>query len=110
MDDCLFCRIVKKEIPCKIVFEDDALLAFNDIAPVAPLHVLIVPKRHITSMNELEKGDRELVGDMYLLAKKLAKDSGYEKKGFSTVVNAGPKAVPHLHLHVVAGHEKTLPG
>jgi histidine triad (HIT) family protein len=110
MADCLFCRIVKKEIPAKVVYEDDKLLAFNDIEPVAPLHVLIVPKRHITSMNELEKSDRELVGDMYLVAKKIAKDNGFSEKGFSTVVNAGPQAVPHLHLHVVAGKKMILPG
>jgi histidine triad (HIT) family protein len=112
MADCLFCKIIKKEIPSKAVYEDDKVLAFDDINPQAPVNVLIVPKKHIASLNEFEKGDNELLGAMHLAAKKIAKDKGVSEKGYRTVFNVGPDAgmaVAHLHLHVLGGRKLGWP-
>lgn len=106
MSDCLFCRIIRKEIPASIVYEDDHLLAFNDINPQAPMHVLIVPKRHIDSLNALAPGDDALVGEMVRRASGLAREKGYGDRGFRTLFNTNAEAgqtVFHIHLHVLAG-------
>jgi len=108
MADCLFCKIAKKEIPSKAVYEDDRVYAFEDINPQAPLHVLIVPKKHIASLNEFEKNDGGLLAEMHLAAKKIAKDKGVSEKGYRTVFNIGPDAgmaVAHLHLHLLGGRK-----
>lgn len=112
MPDCLFCRILKKEIPSKPVFEDDKVYAFDDINPQAPVHVLIIPKKHIKSVNELEEKDCALLDAMFLAAKKIAKDRGVSKNGYRTVFNVGPDAgmaVDHLHLHVLGGRKLGWP-
>jgi histidine triad (HIT) family protein len=112
MADCLFCKIIKKEIPSTAVLENDQVYAFDDINPQAPMHVLIVPKKHIASLNELEKGDAGLLAEMHLAAKKIAKDRGFSEKGYRTVFNVGPDAgmaVAHLHLHVLGGRKLTWP-
>ena len=106
MSDCLFCRIVKKEIPAAVVYEDDRLLAFNDINPQAPLHALVIPKRHIASLNELAAGDDGIVGEMVRRAAGIARDKGYADRGFRTVFNTNAEAgqtVFHIHLHLLAG-------
>ena len=106
MSDCLFCRIIRKEIPGSIVYEDDRLLAFNDINPQAPMHVLIVPKRHIDSLNTLALGDDALVGEMVRRAAAIAREKGYGDRGFRTLFNTNAEAgqtVFHIHLHVLAG-------
>ena len=106
MSDCLFCRIIRREIPGSIVYEDDRLLAFNDINPQAPMHVLIVPKRHIDSLNALAAGDDALVGEMVRRAAALAREKGYGDRGFRTLFNTNAEAgqtVFHIHLHVLAG-------
>lgn len=103
-DSCLFCRIVRGEIPAARVAETDTCLAFRDIDPKAPLHVLVIPKRHLPSLAEAD--DAALVGELSLLAAQVARDAGYGESGFRTVVNSGPDAgqtVHHLHLHVLAG-------
>ncbi len=106
MSDCLFCRIIKREIPAKILFEDDRLLAFEDINPQAPLHALVIPKAHIATLNDIKPEDAPIVGDMVRLAAALAKDRGYADRGFRTVFNANRDAgqtVFHVHLHVLGG-------
>lgn len=106
MSDCLFCRIIRKEIPASIVYEDERLVAFNDINPQAPMHVLIVPKRHIDSLNALAPGDDALVGEMVRRAAALAREKGWGDRGFRTLFNTNAEAgqtVFHIHLHVLAG-------
>ena len=112
MSDCLFCRIVKKEIPASIVYEDDRLLAFNDINPQAPLHALIVSKQHIASLNALAPEHDALIGEMVRRAAAIARDKGHAERGFRTVFNTNADAgqtVFHIHLHVLAGRGLTWP-
>jgi histidine triad (HIT) family protein len=112
MSTCLFCRIIRKEIPASIVYEDDRLLAFNDINPQAPLHALVVPKRHIDSLNALTPGDDGLVGEMIRRAAAIARDKGYADRGFRTIFNTNAEAgqtVFHIHLHVLAGRGLAWP-
>ena len=112
MSDCLFCRIIKKEIPASVVYEDDSVLVFNDINPQAPLHALVVPKRHIASLNELTPGDDGIVGTMVRRAAAVAREKGYADRGFRTVFNTNAEAgqtVFHIHLHVLAGRGLTWP-
>jgi histidine triad (HIT) family protein len=106
MSDCLFCKIIRREIPAKIVYEDDRLLAFEDINPQAPLHALLVPKTHIATLNELTPEHDALVGEMTRRAAAIAKDRGYAQRGFRTVFNTNRDAgqtVFHIHLHVLGG-------
>lgn len=110
--DCLFCKILKKEIPSKIVFEDPDLLAFKDVQPQAPTHILIIPKKHIATLNDLNKEDQGLVGKMVLTAQKLAKDLGISEKGYRTVFNCnafGGQSVYHVHLHLLGGRSMQWP-
>src|SRR3954463_10871576 len=106
MTNCLFCRIVRKEIPASIVYEDDDLVVFNDINPQAPLHALVIPKRHVSTLNDLTEADEALVGKMVRAAASVAKDKGYAESGFRTVFNTNAHAgqtVFHIHLHLLAG-------
>lgn len=110
--DCLFCRIVTGQIPATKVYEDDVLLAFDDIAPAAPMHVLIIPKEHIPTVNALEERHDVLVGQMVRRAAALAASRGYDSRGFRTVFNCNAEAgqtVFHLHLHVLGGRPMTWP-
>jgi len=103
---CLFCEIVAGKIPCKKAYEDDALLAFHDFKPQGPTHVLVIPKRHITSLLDLEAGDDALVGSLVRKAKDLARELGISERGFRLVFNCGDDAgysVYHIHLHLVGG-------
>ena len=112
MSDCLFCRIAAREIPAQIVFEDGDLLVFKDINPQAPLHVLIIPKKHIATINELSPTDDALVGSMFRRAAALAKEHGYSERGYRTVFNCNRDAgqtVFHIHLHLLAGRGFTWP-
>ena len=105
MTDCLFCKIVKGDIPCTPIYSDDEVIAFADIQPVAPVHFLIVPKQHITSLAQAEASQQALLGKMLLLAPQLAAEQGLQD-GFRTVINtghAGGQSVFHLHLHVFGG-------
>jgi histidine triad (HIT) family protein len=112
MSDCLFCRIIKREIPASIVYEDDRVLAFNDINPQAPTHLLIVPKRHIPSLNDLQPGDDQIVGEIVRRAAAIAKDRGISEGGFRTVFNTNREAgqtVFHIHLHLLGGRAMSWP-
>jgi histidine triad (HIT) family protein len=107
-EKCIFCRIVSHEVPADIVYEDEDFLAFRDILPKAPTHVLIIPKTHITSLAELSKEHEELAGRLIVLAKKLAEKEGIAKKGYRLVINCGSEGgqlVPHLHLHLIGGKQ-----
>ena len=112
MADCLFCKIVNGEIHGSIVYEDDHVLAFNDINPQAPTHVLVVPKRHIASLNELDSDDDEIVGELVRRAAAIAKDRGISAGGFRTVFNTNRDAgqtVFHIHLHLLGGRAMHWP-
>ena len=111
MSDCLFCKIRDKQIPAKIVAENEHALAFRDIGPQAPTHVLVIPKKHLSSLNEATHEDAALVGELLLLAQKIAKDEGLSG-GYRTVFNTGPDAgqsVFHLHLHLLGGRPLAWP-
>jgi len=108
MTDCVFCKIIKKEIPSQIVFENEKVVAFKDTNPAAQVHLLVVPKKHIPSVNQLEIADKDLVGEMLLVAQKLAKAKGIVKTGYRLSFNTGPDAgqtVDHLHLHLMGGEK-----
>ncbi len=112
MSDCLFCKIAAGEIPAALVHQDEALMAFKEINPQAPLHVLIIPRRHIASLNDLTPGDDGLVGSMFRTAAALAKQHGYHERGYRTVFNTNREAgqtVFHIHLHLLAGRGLTWP-
>ena len=103
---CLFCNIVDKQIPADIVYEDDLVLAFRDINPQAPNHLLVIPKKHIATLNDASPEDAEIVGHMSLTAAKLAKQLGFADSGYRTVMNCnehGGQTVYHIHLHLLGG-------
>ena len=103
--DCIFCNIINKAVPADVLYEDDKFVAFKDIKPSAPVHLLIVPKEHIASINDLDKKHGAMIGDMFLLAKKLAKEQGVSD-GYKLAFNTGRKGgqlVDHLHLHLMGG-------
>lgn len=106
MEDCLFCKIVKGEIPCNKVYEDDDVLAFYDIKPVAKIHILVIPKKHIASIAHMEKEDEALIGKIYSVINKIAEEQGFKENGFKVIVNCGEdggQEVMHLHFHILAG-------
>ncbi len=107
-DDCLFCKIVERAIPSDIVYEDDTLLAFNDISPQAPTHVLIIPKTHIATVNDLTDSEAELIGKMALCAQSLACERGIDEGGYRLILNCnaqGGQTVFHVHLHLLGGRQ-----
>lgn len=104
--DCLFCRILAGEIPAEVVYESETALAFRDINPQAPTHVLIIPRRHITTINDLDTEDERLVGSLFTAAKAVAAQEGLADDGYRTVMNCGEGAgqsVFHIHLHLLGG-------
>jgi len=110
--DCLFCKMVQGEIQPDTVYEDDQVIAFRDINPQAPMHVLVVPRRHLATLNDLQEGDADLVGRMYLAARRVAEEGGYAERGYRTVINCNAEAgqsVYHLHLHVLGGRPMHWP-
>ncbi|MBZ9569335.1 histidine triad nucleotide-binding protein [Patescibacteria group bacterium] len=110
MADCLFCKIIKKKLPSDIVYESDSVIAFKDINPKAPVHLLILPKEHIPSVNHLKKEDRELMGELILVAQKIAKEK--KLKGYKLIINVGRgggQLIDHLHLHLLSGKLLELP-
>jgi histidine triad (HIT) family protein len=112
MSDCLFCKFVRKEIPTREVYRDDNVLAFEDISPQAPHHILIIPTKHIASVNALSIEDAETVGQLYLAAQKIAKDRGFADDGYRAVINTGSNAgqtVFHMHVHLLAGRALRWP-
>jgi histidine triad (HIT) family protein len=108
MSDCIFCDIVAGDVPAEIVYQTDTTVAFKDINPAAPLHVLVIPKRHIADASVIEAGDGAVLADMFMAARAVADDAGVAgpDRGYRLVLNIGPDAmnsVPHLHLHVLGG-------
>ncbi len=111
MDNCIFCSIIDGRIPCKKVYEDEDIFAFHDIHPAAPVHFMVIPKRHIASLVEVDPGHQTLLGKMLVLASKLAIEQGCGD-GWRTVINTGRVGRPevyHLHMHIIGGKE-VLPG
>lgn len=109
---CIFCKIINKEMKAKIIHEDEEILVFHDINPQAPVHVLVVPKKHISLLTELREEDQKLIGKMIYQAKEVAQELGIASRGFRLVLNNGPDAnqtVPHIHLHVIGGRRMGWP-
>ncbi|MCK5097120.1 MAG: histidine triad nucleotide-binding protein [Desulfobacteraceae bacterium] len=107
--DCLFCKIVNKEIPSEFLFEDDSFIVFRDINPQAPVHLLIVPKKHIRSINDLQPEDNEIISEIIIVAKNMAKEQGINKSGYKLVFNVekgGGQEIFHIHLHLIGGWKK----
>lgn len=112
MDECIFCQIVKKEIPANIVYEDKEKLAFRDINPQAPVHILVIPKKHISSVLELSEKEQELMGKLFSLIKEIVRKETKARDGFRVVINCGSdagQAVAHLHFHLLAGRKFSWP-
>ncbi|HTX91730.1 MAG TPA: histidine triad nucleotide-binding protein [Anaerolineales bacterium] len=104
--DCVFCKILSGEAPARILYRDDRATAFRDIHPIARTHILVIPNRHIASVNELIPGDENLVGHLFMVARELALQEGVADAGYRLIVNTGAdsgQTVPHLHLHLIAG-------
>ena len=109
MEDCLFCKIVKGDIPSTKIYEDENILAFKDINPEAPVHIIIIPKEHIPSINQLSEENSEVVSHIFLVVKKIALEQGIAENGYRVISNCGEyggQTVPHLHFHLLGG--KTL--
>ena len=112
MNDCIFCRIIKGEIPSTKVYEDDLVVAIEDIDPKAPVHTLIIPQRHIETLNELKEKDKNLLGHIILTAKKVAEEKGIVERGYRLVANCLEEAgqsVPHIHFHLLGGRRMNWP-
>jgi histidine triad (HIT) family protein len=112
MADCLFCKIIERKIPASVVYEDERVLAFDDVNPQAPTHVLVIPKRHIESLNELSTEDDRLIGEVVRRAAAIAKERGISEGGFRTVFNTNREAgqtVFHIHLHLLGGRSMHWP-
>lgn len=111
-DDCIFCKIIRQEIPAKVVAETEDWIAFDDINPQAPVHTLVIPKTHIASTNELESMQAEIMGKLFLAAREVAAQKGVTESGYRMVMNTGAQAgqtVFHVHLHLLAGRPLTWP-
>ena len=105
-EDCIFCKIIKKEIPATIVYEDDEVIAFKDIHPITPVHILVIPKKHISSLVDLKKEDEAVIGKIYSVINKIAEQEGIRDKGFRVIVNCGEdggQVVKHVHFHLLGG-------
>jgi histidine triad (HIT) family protein len=113
MDDtCIFCRIVNGSIPARVAHQDDQTLAFHDIDPRAPVHLLIIPRKHIAAVNELREGDADVMGELFMVARRLARELGVADSGYRMVVNNGPGAgqsVDHIHMHLLGGRPLKWP-
>ena len=112
MSDCLFCKIIGREISGDIVYENEHVLAFNDINPVAPVHILIIPKEHISTLNDLEENHTQTMGELFIAAKAIASKEGLSDSGYRTVFNCNKDAqqtVFHIHLHLIGGRKMTWP-
>ncbi len=110
--DCLFCAVAKGEIPADIVYQDEQVVAFRDISPQAPTHILVIPKRHISTINDITEADTNLLGHIVLTAKNCADAEGLAEDGYRLVFNcnnAGGQAVYHIHLHLLGGRQMTWP-
>jgi histidine triad (HIT) family protein len=112
MENCIFCSIIQGKIPSEKVFEDEQVLAFKDIKPEAPVHIIIIPKKHISSINDLEYNDNDLIGHIYNVAKKITLELGINESGYRIVTNCGQDAgqsVLHIHFHLLGGRSLSWP-
>ncbi len=112
MDDCLFCKIIKGEIPSKKVYEDDYVYAFWDISPTAPVHILVIPKEHISTLNDVDEKNSKVIGKIYEAIPKIAKEQGIDENGYRVISNCNKDAgqtVFHIHFHIIGGRELTWP-
>ena len=112
MNNCLFCEIINKEKSADIIYEDAKFIAIKDIAPEAPVHILVIPKKHIHSINYLETGDKELIGELFLLAKQIAKDQEVAETGYKLIFKVGRgggQVIDHIHLHLLGGWKNKIP-
>ncbi len=112
MNDCIFCKIINKEIPSDIIYEDERVLAFRDLNPQSPEHILVIPKIHIESANDINVENADYIKDIFVVIAKLAEEHGFKEEGFRIVNNVGEngqQTVPHLHYHVLAGRKFTWP-
>jgi len=112
MSPCIFCKIIRSEAPGAILYRDEQVTAFRDAHPAAPVHILIVPNRHLVSVNELEPEDEPLIGHLFSVAKQLARQEGIHENGYRLIVNTGAhggQTVPHLHLHLIGGQRMRHP-
>jgi len=112
MSDCVFCKIIEKKIPSRIIYEDDHALAFEDINPQAPIHTLVIPKKHIPTLLDIKDEDNNLIGHMFKVANKVAKDKGIAERGFRVVTNCNPESgqsVYHIHFHILGGRHMHWP-
>ena len=110
--DCIFCKIAQKEIPSTIVYEDEDVIAFNDLNPEAPVHVLVIPKKHIESLNSASAEDQQFLGKIMLAIQKIAAEQGIAENGYRVVTNCGVQGgqtVMHLHFHLMGGREMLWP-
>jgi histidine triad (HIT) family protein len=110
-DSCIFCKIISGELPGTIIFRDEQATAFRDIHPAAPTHILIVPNKHIASVNVLESEDEQLIGHLFSVAGQLAKSEGIDQSGYRLITNTGPHAgqsVFHIHIHLIGGQMMKL--
>lgn len=110
--DCIFCKIAKKEIPAEIIFEDDLILAFKDINPQAPSHILIIPKEHFSSLNDIPEEKKEILSYILMKIKKIAQQIGASDDGYRIVLNTGKNSgqeVLHIHFHLLSGRRMTWP-
>lgn len=106
MKDCLFCKIIKGEIPSEKVYEDEDILAFKDIEPAAPIHILVIPKKHIDSLAQIQEVDETVIGKIYRVINIIAQEQGFKENGYRVIVNCGKdggQEVMHLHFHLLAG-------
>ncbi len=106
MEDCIFCKIINKEIPSKIIYEDDKVIAFNDINPATPIHILVVPKEHIEKITDIKDENTDLIAHVFKVINKIAKEQGFAEQGFRIINNCGKDSgqeVMHIHFHVLAG-------
>lgn len=106
MSDCIFCKIINKEIPSEIVYENDEILAFKDINPVAPVHIIVIPKKHICCLNMIENEDIELIGNLFISIREIANKLGIAEDGYRIINNCGDNAgqtVKHIHFHIIGG-------
>ncbi len=109
--ECIFCKLEKGEIPAEIVFENEKVLVFKDINPQAKVHLLVIPRQHILNVNGLEPENAQIMGEMFLAAKKAAELAGIAESGYRTLINSGPDAgqeVDHIHIHILGGEKLTL--
>jgi len=112
VSNCLFCKIINKEIPSEILYEDDRVIAFKDVNPQAPVHILVIPKEHIESANDVDEGNSDVIGHIFAVINRLVKELGIDKDGYRIVNNCGEfggQTVSHIHFHILGGRQLLWP-